>query len=274
MIKKEMVVRFRLVVIALNCLLATLSLINLYTIASGAVKVEIPEEDDFAWTIDTRSNEATFLTNFTVTNKGVYDIEDLDIHAKVRTEKDTMLIDYSQEDLIIPRGNVKKFDIVAVLPFERIDPDEWRSLMINDSVFYLDVDISAKYLWGLGTFVVDDTLEYPWDAPINKIGNKTDERVEEIIRHLVMENADMFGLLDMMLDEEEDDGLLGRFDWADAFLRIESWPQGDNTSKLIARVTLEVLNGRRTVLFEIEMMVKMVGEEYEITMEDFRFDFT
>jgi hypothetical protein len=273
MVQKETVAGFRMVVIALNCLLASISLINLYTIASGAVKVEIPEEEDFAWTIDTKAEEASFLTNFTVTNKGVYDIDDLDIHAIVRTEKDTMLVEYWQDDLIIPAGQIKKFNIVAVLPFERIDYDEWRSLMINDSVFYLDVDISARYLWGLGTFVVDDTLEYPWDAPINKIGNKTDERVEELIRYLVIENGDFSGLVDMVLDQTGDDPFLGLIDWVDPFIRIESWPQGDNTSIIIARATFEVLNGRRTVLFEVQLLMKKVGEEYEITFQDFRFDY-
>ena len=262
-----------MVVIALNCLLASISLINLYTIASGAVKVEIPDEEDFAWTIDTKSEEASFLTNFTVTNKGVYDIEDLDIHVIVRTEKNTMLVEYWQYDLIIPAGQIKKFNIVAVLPFERIDYDEWRSLMINDSVFYLDVDISAKYLWGLGTFVVDDTLEYPWDAPINKIGNKTDERVEELIRYLVMENGDISGLVDMVLDQNGDGAILGALDLVDPFIHIESWPQGDNTSLIVARITFEVLNGRRTVLFEVQLLMKKVGEEYEITIQDFRFDY-
>jgi hypothetical protein len=233
MVQKETVAGFRMVVIALNCLLASISLINLYTIASGAVQVEIPEEEDFAWTIDTKSEEALFLTNFTVTNKGVYDIEDLDIHAIVRTEKNTMLVEYWQEDLTIPAGQIKKFNILAVLPFERIDYDEWRSLMINDSVFYLDIDISARYLWGLGTFIVDDTLEYPWDAHINKIGNKTDERVEEFIKYLVIENGDFSGLVDMVLDQTGDDPYLGLIDWVDPFIRIEAWPQGDNTSIIV-----------------------------------------
>ena len=173
MIKKETVDRFRLVIIALNCLLASLSLINLYTIAAGAVAVDIPEETDFAWTIDTKNAEATFLGNFTVENRGLYDISNLDIHAIVRSERGNELVDYVQEDLIIPSGQKRTFHIVAEMPFENIDMDEWRELMVNDSVFYLDVDIRASYLWGLGTFVVDDVLEYPWKAPLKYMENQT-----------------------------------------------------------------------------------------------------
>jgi len=184
---KVAVAKFRILVIALNCLLATLSLANLYTIAAGAVEVEIPEEQDFAWSIDTKYEEANFLANFTVKNNGLYDITDLDIHAIVSSEKGTMLVDYNQEDLTIPSGHVKKFNIFAVMPFERIDIDEWRNLMYNDSVFYLDVDITAYYLWGLGKFVVDDTLEYSWEAPLKKIGNSTEGYIIELIKFIFKE---------------------------------------------------------------------------------------
>ncbi len=269
---KENVIRFRMVVIALNCLLATLSLVNLYTIATGAIQVEIPEETDFAWTIDTKYDEANFLANFTVTNQGIYDIEDLDIHAVLRTEKGTMLIDYCQNDLSIPSGHVKIFNINAVMPFERIEYDEWRSLMINDSVFYLDVYIKANYLWGLGTFIVDDTLEYAWEAPLTKIGNETNNQIAGLLKYLLLEKGDVDGFMDKVMEDVWDNEWLGKFDWVDATLRLESWPQGDNTSKMIIRVTLDVMDGMRTVTFELELMFKMEDGEYDVTMEDFRFD--
>lgn len=270
---KETVVRFRLVVIALNCLLASLSLINLFTIAAGAVKVEIPKEEDFAWTIDTKYEEANFLANFTVANHGLYDITNLNIHAIVRSEKGTMLIDYRQKDLTIPSGHEKKFNIIAVMPFVRIDLDEWRSLMFNDSVFYLDVDITANYLWGLGKFVVDDTLAYPWEAPIKSIGNKTDDFVVKLIEYVVSENADMNGFVDMVTDKVSDNDLLSKFDWIDASLRLESWPLGDNTSRMIIKVSLDVLNGRHTVAFELTLILKMGVDEYDIKYEDFKINY-
>ncbi len=262
-----------MVVIALNCLLASMSLINLYTIAAGAVKVEIPEEEDFAWTIDTKYDEANFLANFTVTNNGLYDIYDLDIHAIVRSEKGTMLIDYWQNDLTIPSGHIKKFNIFAVMPFDRIDMDEWRGLMFNDSVFYLDVDITANYLWGLGRFVVDDTLAYPWEAPLKHLGNMTDDIIVDLIKYVFSENPDMNGFIDMLSEEVSDNPILKRFDWNDASLRLESWPLGDNTSRMIVRVSLDVLNGRRTVTLELIMIVKMEVDEYDFKYEDFNITY-
>ncbi|UCG69274.1 MAG: hypothetical protein JSV09_16095 [Thermoplasmata archaeon] len=265
--------KFRMVVIAANCLLASLSLINLYTIAAGAVDVEIPEEEDFAWSIDTRYDEANFFANFTVTNNGLYDIADLDIHAIVRSEAGTMLIDYSQKDLTIPSGHERKFNIIAVLPFDRIDMDEWRNLMFNDSVFFLDVDITASYLWGLGRFVVDDTLEYPWEAPAKKIGNKTGGYVIELLKYVVSENADLDGFMDMVADEVGNNVILGRFDWNDASLRMESWPLGDNTSRMVVTVTMDVLSGRRQVTFEIIFIMKLEDDGYDVKFEDYRFDY-
>jgi hypothetical protein len=260
-----------MVIIALNCLLASLSLINLYTVASGAIKVDIPEETDFAWTIDTSTEEASFFADFTVENRGVYDITDLDIHAKVLTESDSLLIDYWQEDLTIPSGEIRKFDIKAMMPFENIDFEEWKTLMVNDSVFYLDVDITANYLWGLGTFVVDDTLEYLWEAPLNNISKNTDENVVEFLKYIVSENADMNGIFEYVSEQITENPLVSMYNWDNAEVRIESYPQGDNTSKMFVILTLDVLGGRRTVFFELSFLLKMTGEEFEFTFKDFNF---
>jgi hypothetical protein len=268
---KENVIRFRMVIIALNCLLASLSLINLYTVTSGAIKVDIPEESDFAWTIDTSTEEASFLADFTVENKGVYDISDLDIHAIVRTEAGSMLVDYRQNDLRIPGGEIKKFNILASMPFDRINIDEWKSLMVNDSVFYLDVDITANYLWGLGKFVVDDTLEYDWEAPFSKITNNTNEEVVELLKYVLLENSDLNGFVDYISTRIKSNPILTTFNWNNAELRIESWPQGDNTSKIIVILTMDILGGRRTITFETIFLLKMDGEEYDLEFEDFNF---
>jgi hypothetical protein len=271
LIKKTTVVRFRMVIIALNCVLASLSLINLYTVASGAIKVDIPEETDFAWTIDTSTEEASFFADFTVENSGVYDITDLDIHARVTTESGSMLIDYWQNDLTIPSGEIKKFDITALMPFENIDFEEWKTLMVNDSVFYLDVDITANYLWGLGRFVVDDVLEYEWGAPLGNISNNSDDNVVEFLKYIVTENADPSGIVSYFSEKIMDNPIVKAYNWDNADLRIESWPQGDNTSKMFVILTLDLFGGRRTVIFEITFLLRMEGEEYEFTFEDFNF---
>jgi hypothetical protein len=271
--KKETVVRFRLVVIALNCLLASLSLINLYTVASGAIEVDIPEETDFAWTVDTSTDEATFLADFTVVNNGIYDITDLDIHAIVTTESGTLLVDYTQNDLIIPAGEIKRFNIFAKMPFDRVDIDEWRNLMMNDSVFYLDVDITANYLWGLGEFVVDDTLAYDWEAPLGKMANNTDDTVLDLIRYIFTDDLDLDGFVDYVAQKVNENPILTAFDWNNAELRVESWPAGYNTSRITAILTMDILGGRRTLTFEASFILKWEDDDYEVKFEDFNFQY-
>lgn len=271
---KEAVVRFRFVVIALNCLLASMSLINLYTIATGAVQVDIPEEEDFAWTIDTKVEEASFLANFTVTNRGVYDISNLDIHAVVRTEKGNMLIEYSQNDLSIPSGETKKFNIVAVLPFERIDKEEWKNLMVNDSVFYLDVDIRANYLWGLGTFVVDDVLEYPWKAPLKQMEGKADSQYVDLLNFLISENASLKAFADTMVQNWDENPFLSQLDWDDASLYLESRPLGNNNSRITVKLSLELFGGKRSVTIELVILMKKEADKIDIILKDFSFKYT
>jgi hypothetical protein len=240
-------------------------------VASGAIKVDIPEETDFAWTIDTKTEEASFLADFTVENQGVYDITDLDIHAIITTEEGTMLIDYRKENLEIQSGHVQKFNIFAVMPFENLDFDELKSLMVNDSIFYLDVDITADYLWGLGKFVVDDTLEYVWEAPFENLGNMTDDTIVQLISYVISANSDLDGLVDYVSDNIQNIPLMKTFDWNNAEMRIESWPQGDNTSNIIVLLTLDILGGRRTLTFELKFQLKTENEENELKFQDFDF---
>jgi hypothetical protein len=257
----------------LNLLLASISLANLYTIVAGAVEVDIPAEDDFAWTIDTRDEEANFMANFTVTNHGLYDITDLDIRAKVFTEKGNLLIDYRYQNLLIPSGKTNRFNIYATLPFHNIDPEEWRHLLVNDSVFYLDVDISANYLWGLGRFVVDEVLAYPWEAPINQIEIGRDESITEIITLVTEENPSTGEVAEKILDEWSSNPILARFYWGDAYIRLEFWPQGDNISQVNLIYSLDLFKGKRTVIFQIEFLIKKEADTYEIEFEDFSFKY-
>jgi hypothetical protein len=240
-------------------------------VASGAIKVDIPEETDFAWTVDTKTEEASFLADFTVENQGVYDINDLDIQATITTQEGTELIDYRQENLEIPSGQIKQFYIYAIMPFENLDFDELKSLMVNDSIFYLDVDITADYLWGLGKFVVDDTLEYDWEAPFKNLGNKSDDTMVQLISYVISENSDLDGFVDFVSDNIQSIPLLKTFDWNNAQMRIESWPMGGNTSKIIVLLTLDILGGRRTLIFEIKFLLNADGEENGLKFQAFNF---
>jgi len=335
--KERIVDKIKIIVVALNCILAAVTLISLYTIATGAVEVDIPDENDFAMAIDTKTREAKFIANFTVTNHGLYDITDVDIQAVVSTEKGNVLIEYNDKDLAIPSGHARKFDIVAVLPFEKIDVEEWKGLMRNDSVFYLDVDIRANYLWGLASFNVDETLEFPWVAPINETGGafdeyymellnfiiageeyidiflekldemkmELDEYVAELLAHIIIKGEDLDAFADLISEidsnidnhyvdllalvlagEENVDvfvdavkeifvegGILSDFSWEDLSVQFELWPLGENTSRIISKLNLELYEDSRTLTFDLRMILIKEVDGYNITMESFGINY-
>lgn len=265
--------RFKIAVVALNILLASLTLISLYTVASGAVKVKIPDEKDFAWAIDTENKELSFIANFTITNNGLYDITDLYIRAVATTEKGNLLIEYNQDDLTIPSGQTRTIDIVAVLPFERIDVEEWRELMLKDSVFYLDVDIKANYLWGLSTFIVDETLEYSWEAPVKRMDGKVDKYYIDLIKNMILENESVGTFVDMLKEKFGDNPIFDEIDWADISLRLELWPISDNARRIIASVSMDMFEDGRTATFELKVLVIEEVDRYDVTLEGFSFNY-
>jgi hypothetical protein len=272
--RKKAVDRFKIAVVVLNIVLASITLVSLYSIASGAVEVDIPDAKDFAWAIDTKSREVDFIANFTVTNHGLYDVDNLDIRAVVSTEKGNVLIDHEMNDLRIPSGQTSVFNIVAVLPFERIDIEEWMDLMVNDSVFLLDVDIEANYLWGLSTFTLDETLEYQWEAPLKKLNGTVDESYIDLLNLVVSDDASIESFLDAVIDRFGKDTLLDTYEWEYSSLRLEFWPLADDTKRVIVKMDVDLLDGLLEMTLELRILLFMEDSNYGVAFESFVISFT
>ncbi|MCK5548268.1 MAG: hypothetical protein KAI64_04590 [Thermoplasmata archaeon] len=277
---KKGTARFKWAVVILNAIIIAVSLISLFTIALGAVKVDIPDEDEFALVLDTKYEEVNFITNFTITNHGLYDITNLDIHAVMLTETGNELICYDQADLDIPAGQTRMYNIVAVLPFDKIDIDEWRDLMYNNSVFYLDVDIRADYLWGLSTFIVDETLEYDWVAPLADMDGTIDSYYVGLLKNIISDNTSIETFVNMITEELRDYvdvGILEEtievVDWGNTYLRLESWPVGADAWRIITTVNLDLSEELPSLTFELRILLKMEADGYDITLEGFSFTY-
>jgi len=167
--KKEQLKYVRIIAILLSCLVASLALCNLLTVATHSIEFEIPEESDFTWAIGPEGKELLFLTEFSVSNHGAYDIDDIDINAELLTENGQELIDFAKNDLVVSRGSDKSFDIIVTLAMEDIPLIDWLSLLYKDTVLRLVVDVDASYMFGLIHFTVDEVLEYPWSAPLGNL---------------------------------------------------------------------------------------------------------
>ncbi len=269
--KKSLTMRYKILVLCLNFMLAAMSLANLFTVMAGAVEVEVPSEDDFAWVFDTEEERLTFIASFKVKNHGLYDITNLDIHALLKTESENILVNYRQEDLTIPRGSFREYHIIAYIPFENIDMSEWYHLMTHDSVFYLDVDIDALYLWGLSTFIMDEHLQYPWEAPFKENDNNSQYVDLEKYFHSGLSITDMIKnfLLEKIGPSLADSLLLELMQYKDMHIRLEGWPSEEvNTSVIFGTIELDILRGLRHVSIGFIMIMKKEAESLDIEVED------
>jgi len=166
--KGENLIYVRATAIILSCLVASLTLGNILTVITHGIDFEIPDENDFSWAIDPSEKRLLIMTGFTVNNHGAYDIDDIDISASVTNEEGGTLIDFSENDMSVSRGTDKRFDILIPIDLEELDITEWFSLLYENTVLNLALDIDVDYMFGLVHVTVDETLEYPWTAPLSE----------------------------------------------------------------------------------------------------------
>jgi hypothetical protein len=165
--KKEHLVFMRLAAISLSCLVATLTLFNLLTVVTHGIDINIPEQDDFTWAVDPIGKRLLFITDFTIKNHGAYDIEDIDMFAKLSTRSGASLLEYSEENLSVPGGADKTFEVTIPVDFDELRLVDWFPLLFKDTVIELALDIDAQYMLGLVHVTVDEVLIYDWHAPLS-----------------------------------------------------------------------------------------------------------
>jgi hypothetical protein len=173
----KLVKRFGAIIMVVNIVVAFLSFTDMYLLATGAIKVEHPGSDDFDTSYDLRSMEFVFKSKFKVTNKGFYDVKDLDIESKLTTESGDVLIDYDHPDLTVPRWSSRTFEIEARMPVEKLLDLDLEDVLLNSVTLRLRIRIGADYVMGLVHFNLDQVRHYEWEAPLGDysdiLGNGT-----------------------------------------------------------------------------------------------------
>ncbi len=152
--------------LVMSCVVASLTICNLFTIATKSIEVDIPTEEDISWSIDPQQKEILFRTAFSVKNHGTYDISNIDVAAKLVIDNDKSLISFEKQDMVVLRGSDKTFDLLISLDLDTISWFDWLSLMYKDTTLQLVLDIDASYMFGLVDFTVDEIIEIPWSPPI------------------------------------------------------------------------------------------------------------
>gem|GEM_PF-5792545 len=160
-----MVKRFGTFMIVMNLTVAFFSLTDMYLLASGAIRVDYPDEGNFATSFDPANMDLVFRSEYKITNNGFYDIRGLTIKADLYSQEGKLLINYKSEDLSVPRFSSRTFPIEARLPVERCLGMNMRDILFKGSTFVLKVSIDARYVMDLVHFHIGQVRSYPWEPP-------------------------------------------------------------------------------------------------------------
>jgi len=170
---RQQLTYFRVVALIMAGVVATLTICNLFTIATKGISVDLPAEEDIHWSIDPVQKEILFRTAFSVKNQGVYDISDIDISAQLVKEDMTPLFSFEKQDMVVLRGSNTTFDLLIPIDLDKISFLDWFSLMYKNTTLQLLLDIDALYMFGLIEFTANEAIDVPWSPPLNLSNNTT-----------------------------------------------------------------------------------------------------
>ena len=156
----------RIAAITLSLMLGSLTLLNLLTVMTHGIELEIPNENEFSWAIDPVEMKIFIITDFTVKNHGAYDIENIDIQARIITHEGNELLRFEEKNLAVSSGSDRTFDLILEISLNDIDLENWLSLFYRDTIMSLVIDIDAEYMFGLIHITVDEVLDRDWAAPL------------------------------------------------------------------------------------------------------------
>ncbi|HWR64401.1 MAG TPA: hypothetical protein VN365_08375 [Candidatus Thermoplasmatota archaeon] len=171
---RQQLTYLRVVALIMAGLIASLTIGNLFTIATKGISVTLPTEEEIEWSIDPLQKEILFRTSFSVNNQGVYDIRDIDISAQLVKKDHTPLISYEKQDLVVLRGTNTTFDLLIPIDLDTISFFDWFSLIYKNTTLQLLLDIDALYMFGLVEFTANEAIDIPWSQPpLNLSDNRT-----------------------------------------------------------------------------------------------------
>lgn len=171
---KEKLGYVRIAAITLSLMLGSLTLLNLLTVMTHGIELELPDENEFSWAIDPVEMKILIITDFTVKNQGAYDIEKIDINARIITDQGKELLSFQEKGLAVPSGSDRNFDLLLEISLNDIDLVNWLSLLYRDTTMSLVIDIDAEYMFGLIHVTVDEILDRDWAAPLSGYSPEND----------------------------------------------------------------------------------------------------
>jgi len=160
--------------IVANATIAFLSLTNLFLVAAGAIEVALPDGCDLSYAYDAANRTVLVGTSFTVMNRGIYGVRDLEIGSTLVAPWGDILMRYERRGLVIPAGQERTFPVLVGLPLQGIAAGPAARLLVEDGTFELSVRVRALYTMGLTQFRSDDVERYGWRAPLRHLKSLLD----------------------------------------------------------------------------------------------------
>jgi hypothetical protein len=276
---KEQLKYTKIIAILLSCIVASLTLCNLLTVATHSIKFEIPDENDFSWALNPTGQELLFLSEFSVSNHGAYDIDDIDINAELQMEMGQKLIDFSKNDLVVSRGSDKSFDIMVSFAMDDISLVDWLSLIYKDTVLRLVVDVDASYMFGLIYFTANGVLEYPWNAPLENLSEKNNSIVSGLFSVVALAGqGDGYDINDIE-DIRNFTALLsmGDFeynsDWGYSFLLNTSTDSSRNKMNISCMIEVPFLGLGEKLAIGFRVILGLPSEEIFVKLQEVNINF-
>jgi len=225
--KKEQLKTVRIVAIIFSCLVASLTICNLITVATHGINFELPkDENDVKIAYDPVNNNLLFITDFKVNNQGTYDINDIDIKVELYNEDGVKLVDFSNKDLVVPRGCNKKFDVIISLDLDKISILEWLSLIYKDTYFRLLVDVDVAYMFNLIDVTVDEEIIFPLVSPLTSF----------------VENNTMIKTLFSLIESTVNESSIDTVKELESVKKILNTSYYENTYKDIYKIEVNIFN--------------------------------
>ncbi len=253
--KKEQLKTVRIVAIIFSCLIASLTFCNLITVTTHGINFELPkDENDVKIAYDPVNNELLFITDFKVNNQGTYDINDIDIKAKLYNKDGVKLVDFSQKDLVAPRGINKKFDVIISLDLDKISILDWLSLIYRDTVFRLLVDVDVTYMFNLIDITVDEDIVFPFVSPLTSF----------------VENNTMIQSLFYLVENAVNESPMNSISKIESIKEIFNTDFYENTFKDIYKIEINILNisnFSKLISTKIETYIQKIDSTVELEFD-------
>jgi hypothetical protein len=162
----------RITIIAVNLLIALVIVLSILPLASGGLKIDIPNQDVGKPTFT--DNKVSFSVPVKIYNGGYFDITDFRMHFVVG-QGGQQITDYLSEPTNIVTGKTTTVNVEFSLDLKQIPNSVLQRIVFEKTVLNLEVGVEAAYTLGLVKASVHTNQTMNWDPLISNFNVQTSQ---------------------------------------------------------------------------------------------------